>query len=50
VVRIKIDGKDIDRNARVTFETTEYSDGMAYVIILIGGFFIYLIAKGGLFA
>lgn len=48
-MRIKINGQDIERNAKVTFESSDYSDGMAYVIIIAGAALIYWIAKGGLF-
>ncbi|CAH1215265.1 hypothetical protein PAECIP111891_04242 [Paenibacillus allorhizoplanae] len=49
-MRVKINGRDIDRNDRVTFEASNYSDSQAYTVILVGVAFIYMIAKGGLFS
>jgi hypothetical protein len=48
-MRVKINGRGIEPGDKVTFDNTEYSDGMAYVIIIAGAALIYWIIKGGLF-
>lgn len=49
-MRIKIDGKDIDRGSKITFESSNYSDGQALTIVVVGFALIWMVVKGGLFS
>lgn len=44
-MRIKINGRDLKFGDHVTFESSEYSDSMAYTVILAGAAAILWILK-----
>lgn len=45
-MRIKINGRDIERGDRVTFESSEFSDGFGLIIVFIGIIAILWEARG----
>lgn len=47
-MRIKINGRDIDRGDRVTFESPEFPDAAGWVVVVIGVLAILWIASGGI--
>lgn len=49
-MRIKINGQDIEKGDRVTFESSDLPTGFGLMLVIIGLAFVAWIVFGGVFA